>query len=142
MESDLQIDETLTIPGGELRVSTSRSGGPGGQGVNTTDSRVTLRWNVRTSEALSEEARERLLFRLATRLTLEGDVMLSVSTERSQLTNRELARERMVKIVRAARVVQKARRPTRPSRASKERRLTAKKSRGARLRSRVNPESE
>lgn len=136
VEADLPIDAVLTIPGEELRVSTSRSGGPGGQGVNTTDSRVTLRWNVRTSPTLGDEARMNLVTRLGPRLTLDGDVMVSVSDERSQLSNRETARERLAALVRAARIVQKARRPTRPSRGSKERRLTAKKSRGDRLKDR------
>lgn len=136
MEADLPVDHSLTIPGTELRVSTSRSGGPGGQSVNTTDSRVTLRWNVRDSAALSEEARERLLVRLSTKLTLDGDVMVSVSDERSQLMNRELARQRLAAVVRGARTVQKSRRATRPTRGSKERRHTAKKTRGERLKNR------
>lgn len=136
MEADLPIDAALTIPGEELRVSTSRSGGPGGQGVNTTDSRVTLRWNVRTSPTLGDEARMTLVTRLGPRLTLDGDIMVSVSDERSQLSNREIARERLAKLVQAARVIQKSRRPTRPSRRAKERRLTAKKSRGDRLKAR------
>lgn len=140
MESDLPIDAGLTIPGAELRVTTSRSGGPGGQGVNTTDSRVTLRWNVRNSAALGEESRERLVARLNRRVTLEGDVSVSVSDERSQLSNRATARERLAAMVRGARTVQRARRPTRPTRGSKERRLGAKKARGEKLKNR-NPGS-
>jgi len=136
VEADLPVDARLTIPGAELRVSTSRSGGPGGQHVNTTDSRVTLRWNVRTSAALDEPARERLLERLGPKLTLDGDVMVSVSDDRSQMFNRQLARERLAALVRAARVPTKARHATRPTRGSKERRITAKKARGARLRAR------
>jgi len=136
VEADLPVDKRLTIPGPELRVSTSRSGGPGGQGVNTTDSRVTLRWNVRTSAALSDEARAHLLERLGHRLTLDGDVMVSVSDERSQLTNRELARERLAAVVRGARVVAAPRRATKPTRGSKERRLTAKRTRSTKLRDR------
>ena len=136
VEADLPVDARLTIPGVELRVSTSRSGGPGGQGVNTTDSRVTLRWNVRTSVALGEEARARLLERLGPKLTLDGDVMVSVSDERSQLVNRERARERLAAMVRAARVVAAPRRATKPTRGSKERRLTAKRTRSTKLRDR------
>ena len=136
MESDLRIDAGLTIPGTELRVTTSRSGGPGGQGVNTTDSRVTLRWNVQSSAALGEEARDRLVARLDRRVTAEGDVSVSVSDERSQLSNRATARERLAAMVRGARIVQRVRRPTRPTRGSKERRLVAKKARGATLKNR------
>lgn len=136
MEADLRIDAHLTIPGEELRVSTSRAGGPGGQGVNTTDSRVTLRWNVRTSAVLDLDARSWLGNRLASKLTADGELVVSVGDERSQLQNRERARERLAALVREARVVPKARRPTRPSRGSKERRITEKKTRGARLRDR------
>ncbi len=136
MEPDLFVDARLTIPGEELRVSTSRAGGPGGQSVNTTDSRVTLRWNVRTSAALDLDARSWLLNRLGPKLTLEGEVLVSVGDERSQLQNRERARERLAALVRAARFVPKTRRPTRPTRGSKERRITEKKVRGARLKDR------
>lgn len=136
MEADLPVNPRLTIPGEELVVATSRSGGPGGQHVNTTDSRVTLRWNVRASSALHEEDRARLLEKLAARLTREGEVMVSVSDDRSQLVNRGLARERLAAGVAAALVIPRVRRPTRPSRGSKERRIAAKKRRGDRLRDR------
>ena len=116
MEADLPIDARLTIPGAELSVSTSRSGGPGGQHVNTTDSRVTLRWNVTMSAALSDEAKAKLVERLGKRVTLAGEIIVHVSDDRSQLTNRELARERLAAAVRAARVEATPRRPTRPSR--------------------------
>lgn len=136
MEQDLPVDARLTIPGEELQLSTSRSGGPGGQHVNTTDTRVTLRWNVVTSRALDDAAKARLLERLGRRLTTEGELVLSVSDTRSQLQNRETARLRMAATVRAARVEQAPRRPTRPTRASKERRLEAKRTRSSRLRER------
>ncbi len=136
MEAPLPVDSTLTIPGDELTVATSRSGGPGGQHVNTTDSRVTLRWNVRLSVVLNDEARAWLLERLQSKLTLQGEVMVSVSDERSQLLNRQLARERLALFIRNARIVPKRRRPTRPSRGSQLRRLTAKKSRADRLKQR------
>lgn len=136
MEADLPIDARLTIPGAELSVSTSRSGGPGGQHVNTTDSRVTLRWNVTTSAALSDEAKAKLVERLGKRVTIAGEIIVHVSDDRSQLTNRELARERLAAAVRAARVELAPRRPTRPSRRSKERRIQAKKARGDTLRAR------
>lgn len=140
MEADLPVNASLTIPGVELRVSTSRSGGPGGQHVNTTDSRVTLRWNVAASTALTEPQRIRLHARLSSKLTLDGDLMVSVQDDRSQFYNRTLARERMAAMVAAALVEQKKRRPTRPSRASGERRLAAKRVRGARIRDRGGSE--
>lgn len=136
MEADLRIDPRLTIPGEELGIATSRSGGPGGQHVNTTESRVTIRWQITTSVALSDEAKARLIERLGRRVTLAGELVISVSDERSQLTNREIARERLAAAVRAARVELAPRRPTKPSRGSKERRIQAKKVRSAHLKNR------
>jgi ribosome-associated protein len=136
VEADLPVNPSFSIPGEELQVSTSRSGGPGGQHVNTTDSRVTIRWNVMSSPALSEDARARILLKLGSRLTREGEVMVSASDDRSQLVNRGLARDRLAALLRQALLVPRSRRPTRPSRGSKERRIAAKKLRGARLRDR------
>jgi ribosome-associated protein len=136
VEADLAVNARVTIPGSELEVSTSRSGGPGGQHVNTTDSRVTLRWNVPRSAALDEAARARVLELLGPRLTREGDLLVSVSDDRSQLVNRGLARERLAALVAGALHVPRTRRATRPTRGSQERRIAAKKRRGARLRDR------
>ena len=136
MEADLFVNPRVTIPGEELQVVTSRSGGPGGQHVNTTDSRVTLRWNVLTSRVLDEETRARLLLRLASKLTREGEVMVSVSDDRSQLVNRGLASDRLAALVCQSLIVPRTRRPTRPTRGSKERRIASKKRRGERLRDR------
>lgn len=117
-------------------MSTSRSGGPGGQHVNTTESRVSLRWNVATTRALDPEPRARLLAALGPRLTAGGELLVHVSTDRSQHANREHARSRLADIVRAARKPRKSRRPTRPTHGSQLRRLTAKKARGDRLKAR------
>lgn len=137
IEADLAIDARLVIPGEELSVVTSRSGGPGGQHVNTTESRVSLRWNVTCTLALDEPSRARLITALGSRLTRGGDLVVHVSTERSQHTNREIARERLAGVVRAARVPRVPRRATKPSKGSKLRRLHAKKQRGERLKARV-----
>ncbi|MBM4391529.1 MAG: aminoacyl-tRNA hydrolase [Deltaproteobacteria bacterium] len=136
MEADLPIDATLTVPGEELSVSTSRAGGPGGQHVNTTESRVSLRWNVATTRALDGEARARLVAALGSRLTAAGELLVHVGTDRSQHANREEARARLAEIVRAARKPRKSRRPTRPTRGSQLRRLGAKKARADRLKNR------
>lgn len=136
IEADLPIDAGLVIPGEELSVATSRSGGPGGQHVNTTESRVSLRWNVQGTTAISDEAKARLVVALGSRLTDSGDIIVHVSTERSQLSNREIARERLAGLVRTARIPKVPRRKTKPSFGSKLRRLDAKKQRGDRLRSR------
>jgi ribosome-associated protein len=120
----------LVIPDVELVERFSRSSGPGGQGVNTTDSRVELRWDIAASTALSEPQRSRLLHRLAARLT-DGAIVLVASEQRSQLQNRNAARARL-KLVLADALAPPApaRRPSRPSRAAKQRRLDAKKRRG------------
>ena len=130
MEADLAIDDRITIPGAELWVVTSRSGGPGGQHVQTSDTRVQLHWCVATSGVLDEEQRARLLSRLSTRINTEGVLQVAAQDARSQQANRELARGRLAVLVGRALVVPKPRRPTRPSRAAKERRLGEKKARG------------
>ena len=120
----------LVVPSGELVERFSRSSGPGGQGVNTTDSRVELRWNVAQSVALSDTQRVRVLERLAGRLT--DDVLALVASERrSQLQNRMAARARLTALlIDALAPPAPARRPTRPSRAAKQRRVDAKRRRG------------
>ena len=136
---DLEVQSGVTIPGHELSESHSRSGGPGGQHVNTTSSRVTLRWNVQET-SLRESVRNRLLDKLGSRLTNAGELVVHADTYRSQLRNRDEARERLAATVRAALYRAPARRATRPSRSSVRRRIQAKKQRGERkrLRGRVN----
>jgi ribosome-associated protein len=130
MEEALIIREDFVIPAGELWFTASRSGGPGGQHVNKTNSKVTLYWDVTRTAAVTEELRERLLARLSARLTAEGVLMIDVDTERSQLRNRELARQRLATVVRGALREPKKRVPTKASRASQRRRLDAKTQRG------------
>ncbi len=129
MTDDLPIDARLVIPGDELQVRASRSGGPGGQHVNTTSSRIELRWDISTSRALDEDRRALLLARLASRLTTDGVLVLHASEHRSQLRNREAALGRLRTLVTEALTVAEQRRPTRPSRAARRRRLDAKRSR-------------
>jgi len=123
----LVVNESLSIPRSELDVRVSRASGAGGQHVNKTSSRVEIFWNVKASAALSDDQREMLLRRLASRLTSEGSLRIVASDMRSQLRNRGLAEERLVEMVRSALVVPKKRRATRPTRASKEARLDEKK---------------
>ncbi|MCB9506729.1 MAG: aminoacyl-tRNA hydrolase [Myxococcales bacterium] len=125
--SDIEVTRSCTVPLAELVFSTSRSGGPGGQHVNTTESRVTLRWRPAESVALTDAQRERVLGRLASRLTSDGDLLLHCDTHRSQQRNREDVVARFVEIVRAALHVERARRATKPSRGAIERRLEAKR---------------
>jgi ribosome-associated protein len=130
MDEPLQVSGSLAIPRGELSWRFSRSSGPGGQGVNTTDSRVQLSWNLGTSPSISAHLRARALERLSTSLA-DGCVVVTSSEQRSQLQNREAAELRLVEIVKAAVAPPpRKRRPTRPTMASQERRLKAKRSRG------------
>lgn len=116
----------LTIPESELSWRFSRSSGPGGQGVNTADSRVELVWDAAGSGALSPVQRERLLARLGGRL-VDGVLTIAASEHRAQLRNRDAARERLAALVAdALRPPAPPRRATKPSRGSKERRLTQK----------------
>ena len=123
----------LTIPDAELQWRFSRSSGPGGQGVNTTDSRVQLRWDAAGSRAALDELtpgqRSRMLDRLARRL-VDGAVQVEASAQRSQLQNREAAARRLGEIVGAALAPPaRPRRATRPTRGSVERRIAGKKQR-------------
>jgi ribosome-associated protein len=120
----------LVIPGSELREQASRAGGPGGQHVNKANTRVTLRWNIACSAALSEAQRARIALRLATRLTRGGEIVIHAANERSRARNRALARERLAVLVRGALAVPRPRRATRPTAGSRERRLGAKQHRG------------
>lgn len=127
---DLQVSARLRIPAAELGWRFSRSSGPGGQSVNTSDTRVELVWDVAGSAALSPSQRERALERLASRL-VEGVLVIAASEHRSQLRNRSAAEERLVSLVATAIAPPpRPRRPTKPTRGSKERRIAAKKRRG------------
>lgn len=129
MADDLIINNQVTIPVAELVYTASRSSGPGGQHVNTTDTRIQLRWNLEGSTALTEAQRDRIRRALASRLTEAGDLLLASDKHRSQRRNREEVTQRLAALVREALIPPKPRRKTKPTRASKERRLDDKKRR-------------
>lgn len=119
----------VEIPPTELAWRFSRSSGPGGQSVNTADSRVEVSFDVRRSPVLPEQVRERLLARLSSRL-VDGVLTIAASEYRSQLRNRQAARARLADVLaEASAPPPPRRRPTRPSRGSQERRLAGKKRR-------------
>jgi ribosome-associated protein len=127
---DVRVNDRLTIPAAELSWRFSRSSGPGGQGVNTTDSRVELSWDLAGSDTLPSALRDRAIERLGDRL-VRGILTVTASEHRSQLRNREAAAARLAGIVAGAIAPPpRVRRPTRPSRASVERRLADKKRHG------------
>ena len=137
--SSINLPYGVSVPEAELEVRTARSSGPGGQSVNTTDSKVELRWNVATSGAVNEAQRARLLERLSSRLTQDGVLILTGSEHKSQQRNREAVRARFRSIVGEALEPPRQRRRTRPTRGSKERRLHSKKHRGELKRLRKPP---
>jgi len=125
----LDVNETLRIPRSELTYRASRAGGPGGQHVNKTATRIELWWHPASSESLSADQRARLLARLGSRLDSEGWLRIVAAEERSQLRNREAATRRFRAAIAAALRVQKPRRKTGPSKAAKAARLAEKRRR-------------
>lgn len=132
----LAITARTAIPAHELTIRASRAGGPGGQHVNTTSTRVEVTWSVARSAALDDTQRARLRERLASRLDASGTVRVVASDTRSQQQNRELALGRLAALVRAALTPPKVRRRTAPTRASVARTREAKQERSARKRDR------
>jgi ribosome-associated protein len=136
---DLAVTGSLTIPRGELEWRFTRSGGPGGQSVNTADSRVELRFDLAGTAAIPEPLKGRALHRLAGRLT-DGVLVVTASEHRSQLDNRRAAATRLVALlVEAMAPPARPRRPTRPSRAAVQARLDSKRRRAEVKRQRRPP---
>jgi ribosome-associated protein len=139
---ELRVNGWLVIPASELSERFSRSSGPGGQSVNTADSRAELSFDVVNSRALPDWARDRAIERLAGRLS-DGVLTIAASEQRSQLANRQAARDRLAALLRdAIAPPQRPRVPTRPGRGARERRLNEKRQRSEikRARQRHYPE--
>jgi ribosome-associated protein len=127
----LDINANIHIPETELEWTYVRSSGPGGQNVNKVASKAVLRWNVPATTALPDDVKARLRAQQASRLTTEGDLLLTSQRYRDQERNRQDCLEKLRAIVTAATIVPKVRKKKKPTRASKERRLAAKKHRSA-----------
>jgi len=139
VEDGLRVTAAVTVPRAELSWRFSRSSGPGGQSVNTADSRVELRFDLAATSALPEHLKARALHRLAYRLA-DGVLSVTASEHRSQLLNRRAAEARLVALLTAAIAPpQRPRRPTRPSRGAVEARLEAKRRRSQTKRDRRVP---
>jgi ribosome-associated protein len=135
-EAALVVDSDLSIPRFELTFRATRAGGPGGQHVNTSSTRVELLWNIGRSRAISDEQRTRLREKLGGRLDAQGNVRVVASAFRSQARNREDAEHRLAALIRRALTVPKARKKTRPTRSAVEARLRSKRERSDRKRNR------
>jgi ribosome-associated protein len=135
----LDITPDLRVPLAELEYLASRSGGPGGQHVNTSSTRIEVWWDVANSPSLNPEQRAQLLERLRARLDSAGRLRVVSSGTRSQLRNREDATERLRTVVAAALAIRKKRKPTKPTRAAKAARVEAKRRRAATKRHRRPP---
>jgi len=127
----IPISRSISIDSDEIVESFTRSSGPGGQHVNTTDSAVLLRFDVANSPGLPEAVKRRLDVLAGSRMTREGVLILRSEGARSQLLNRQEVRDRLIALIREATIVPKKRRPTRPSKAAKARRVDEKKGRAS-----------
>ncbi|MBV9161208.1 MAG: aminoacyl-tRNA hydrolase [Pseudonocardiales bacterium] len=140
MPDALPVRGSVSIPEAELRWRFSRASGPGGQGVNTTDSRVELIFDVAASAAFTPAQRDRILQRLSGRL-VDGVLTVVAAEHRSQVRNRDVARVRLAAMLRQVLTPDPpTRHPTRPSRAARERRLADKRRRSAVKRFRGSPD--
>jgi ribosome-associated protein len=125
----VRVTAQVAIPVSELDFRASRASGPGGQGVNTTDSRVELRFDLAASPSLPPELKARALRRLGPRVDSHGVLRVVAQAQRSQLANRRAAVERFTELLAAALATPRPRRPTRPSRAAAARRVEGKRRR-------------
>ena len=129
---DVRVNDAILIPAAELTWSFARSGGPGGQNVNKVESKAELRWTPDGSRALAnlpQDTRAWLISRLAPRLTLEGELLVTSTLTRDQIRNREDCVDKLAAVIRAALAKPKKRKPTKPSKGAKDRRIAAKKRR-------------
>ncbi len=123
------MSDRYTVPDDEIYFQASRSGGPGGQHANRRATRVEACWNVRESSRLTDEERERILEKLASRIGKDGVLRVVAEDERSQHRNKELAKQRLRELVAAALHVPKRRKKTQPPRQAAEKRLQEKRRR-------------
>ncbi|MEO5567219.1 MAG: alternative ribosome rescue aminoacyl-tRNA hydrolase ArfB [Gemmatimonadaceae bacterium] len=121
------MTDTIAVPRAELVYRASRSGGAGGQHVNTSSTRIELLWDFQQSAAVNDDQKERIRIKLAARMDSDGMLRVVSGNRRSQLQNRVAAEERLATLIRGAMHIAKKRRATKPTRASKEKRIEGKK---------------
>ncbi len=127
----IQVTRSIAIDEREIEESFTRSSGPGGQHVNTTDSAVMLRFDVWNSPSLPDMVKQRMSVLAGSRLSKDGVLTLRGDGSRSQEMNRREVRERLVALIQEATIVPKKRRPTKPSKSAKARRVDEKKGRSS-----------
>jgi ribosome-associated protein len=138
----MRVTRSLEIDEAELEVTATTSRGPGGQHANRSQTRAVLRWNVLSSPSLTEEQRALILERLASRISREGVLQISVDDHRSLTRNRDLARERLAALLVNALKQDRSRRATKPTRSSRRKRVDDKKRRGDLKKSRGRPSDD
>ncbi len=126
----LAVNSRIRIPDSELELSYVRSSGPGGQNVNKVSSKAVLRWNALASTALPEDVRQRLLAKFKSRITSEGDLIVTSQRYRDQPRNADDAREKLRAMLASVATAPKKRKPTRPTKGSVERRIKSKQTVG------------
>lgn len=132
MKEDLHVQEDIIIPAHELEITASRSSGPGGQNVNKVSTRITLRWNVRTTQALSDAQKELVIKNIPQHfLTEHGDILIHQSESRSQIRNKEQALKELAVLIQDALHIPKERIPSKVPRSIKEARILKKKERSS-----------
>ncbi|HEV2600804.1 MAG TPA: alternative ribosome rescue aminoacyl-tRNA hydrolase ArfB [Candidatus Babeliales bacterium] len=131
MKDDLSVKDGIIIPAHELDIASSKSGGPGGQHVNKTESRITVRWNIRTTTALTYEQKQVVLQKLQSQVTTEGEIVIHNSSSRSQQHNKQAALLELAHRIRKALHVPKKRHKTKIPQSIVESRLRAKKVRSS-----------
>jgi len=127
MKENIRIQNGVSIPAHEITFTASRAGGPGGQHVNKTSTKITLRWNITTSQAFSEEQKSLIVRALASEITQEGDIIIHSSASRSQEQNKKSAVNTLIKKIRKALYIPKKRIKTKIPKQAQEKRLIQKK---------------